>query len=808
MRAAAFLPALIALAAGAGAQAQTVEVLTGEHGSFTRLAMVLPPAVPWSLEEEDGDHTLRIDRVGLFLDASRAFTRIDRARIAALEPLDDGTGLLIRLNCDCPVVAFEDRPGILVIDVRAGAPRDPAPTELAGPLRPEAPPRNPRRALMPLTSVPTQRNVEPALPRFSAAQTQWQFDALDRIAAERPTEGPAQPESLPFGLSVGPTPDEMSQQRREVAAPPPLPLPPDDAAIAALQEAEAALLRQVARAAAQGLVEPRQPRRDGTMEGAVEVGNDAEFDQHMAVNAKTGLDRELGLMADALRAGAGRRCLSEGDWAVADWGDFRPAAEQIAAARGRLVGEFDRPDPEAILALSRLYLHLGFGLEAKEVLRSFPVDLPQAPLLTTLAEVMDNGVAPNATDLHRLTECDTGAALWAVLARPHLTPADPMNRDRILRDFAILPPHLRQHLGPPLSERFREAGDEQGARTIRDAIRRIDLAPTPSVALMDARVDLAGGAVAEAEAQLQSVAAGTSPDAAEALAILIEERLARGQPVDAATAAHAEAMAFERGTSPIASRLARGNLRALASLGDFDAAMTAYNRLDSESQTQVLPDLLAELTRTAPDAAFLIHVFALRDRLEQPLPTALRLTMSDRLLDLGFPAEARLLLAAAATPGPEGALQRARAALLRQDPRAALREIAGRTDPEAEAVRAAAFLTLGQPSQAAEAYLAAGRETDAANAAWRAGDLTMAGRLSDPDRGAAIDALAVAAAEAEVESEGGGETGAVADSSVAPAPEPADASGGPLANARSLLARSAETRGAVDALLATFPAPQ
>jgi hypothetical protein len=58
MRPIALVPVLVALATGA-AQAQSIEVLTGEHGAFTRLALVLPPAADWSIEEDTGDHTLR-----------------------------------------------------------------------------------------------------------------------------------------------------------------------------------------------------------------------------------------------------------------------------------------------------------------------------------------------------------------------------------------------------------------------------------------------------------------------------------------------------------------------------------------------------------------------------------------------------------------------------------------------------------------------------------------------------------------------------------------------------------------------------
>jgi hypothetical protein len=212
MRPIALVPVLVALATGA-AQAQSIEVLTGEHGAFTRLALVLPPAADWSIEEDTGDHTLRIDRAGLVLDVSRAFTRIDRSRIAALESIGDGGALRIRLACDCPLAAYEDPPGILVIDVRDGPPRTVPPSEFAAPEPPVAPLRNPRRALMPLAPAPSARLVEPTLPRFTTGATQWMFGALDQAlpAASATSAVPGSREPLPIGLSVQSQADEVPQ---------------------------------------------------------------------------------------------------------------------------------------------------------------------------------------------------------------------------------------------------------------------------------------------------------------------------------------------------------------------------------------------------------------------------------------------------------------------------------------------------------------------------------------------------------------------------------------------------------------------
>ena len=58
--------------------AQTVEVRSGEHDTFTRLVFYLPDGVTGSLESGGEDPVVRLSRAGLRFDTGGVFARIPR----------------------------------------------------------------------------------------------------------------------------------------------------------------------------------------------------------------------------------------------------------------------------------------------------------------------------------------------------------------------------------------------------------------------------------------------------------------------------------------------------------------------------------------------------------------------------------------------------------------------------------------------------------------------------------------------------------------------------------------------------------
>lgn len=119
---------------------QTVQVRSGEHPGFTRLAMDLPAGTEWRLGRIDGGYGLAVDAP---LEISRVYRLIGRERLARL-----GTApgrLDLGIDCVCHVTAFETKRGTVVLDIRAGtAPADSRfETPLAAVTAPQPPPAPP-----------------------------------------------------------------------------------------------------------------------------------------------------------------------------------------------------------------------------------------------------------------------------------------------------------------------------------------------------------------------------------------------------------------------------------------------------------------------------------------------------------------------------------------------------------------------------------------------------------------------------------------------------------------------------------------
>lgn len=113
---------LFLLGLAAPLRAETVNVLSGDHRGFSRLAMVTDPPRGWRLGRDGDAYVLRLEGAGVEIDAARVFSRIGRKRIGGVSSPRPGE-LRIELACECRANAFEERPGLLVIDILDGKPQ-------------------------------------------------------------------------------------------------------------------------------------------------------------------------------------------------------------------------------------------------------------------------------------------------------------------------------------------------------------------------------------------------------------------------------------------------------------------------------------------------------------------------------------------------------------------------------------------------------------------------------------------------------------------------------------------------------------
>lgn len=609
------------VAAPAAAQ---VRVISGEHDGFTRVVLQGPGLAGWQVVRRTTGYEVRL-RTPVRIDLSRAFDVIGRQRVRGLAPLATGNGLAMTIGCACHAIPFELEPGVIVIDVRDGAPPEGSSFELAADGQRLAP-------LVPVTFGPPRPRPRPV------QAWNWVRDTM------RPAP------------SYDPVPD--------------LPGP----AAAALR---AALLEQLGRGVAEGVVDPVS-RVPAAPDGAAPQQGTSVW-----LGDLPGLTAHLQRDPSDLTAKGGA-CLPDEEVALDHWGqDGVPVHVQMADAMATLLGEFDRPDPDAVRKAVRLRLWLGFGAEAALMLDSLGSDLPDAAALRAMARIVDGLPAPDSAFLD-MESCGGAAALWAVLATPERRlPATDIAS--VQRAFSALPPHLRQHLGPTLVRHFLDAGQEPVAQTLRMAMARTE--PEGAVQLVDADLALAEGDAEAAEAVAEALTAEAGSDRRATLFSLIEARAALKAPVSpdeltAVEAFHTEAPDAESGRAVILAR-------ALA--GDFDTAFAL-----AADAPRGASDLWPILSEKGPDSAVIAHAIAPPAEGLQAIPAEIRRALGERLLALGFSDAA--LGWVADLPDVEFA---ARIELARGDAGAALRRLGGQRGETADRLRAEALLVQGNPAAAA-----------------------------------------------------------------------------------------------------------
>ncbi len=735
------LSVLIWLLLAQMALGQMVVVKAGDHPGFTRLVLELPKVTDWRLGRTADGYDLRIAGDRLRFDVTGVFTDIGRSRLAAIWVDPATNDLRLGIACACHAMPFEFRPGIIVIDLREGPPPKGSSFELAldgtnAEQLAARPTRRPRSRPQPVTVT-----------NAPAMTTGPAYDWLQPGSLER-DQKPLNSISL-LGT--------VTAQYHDIA-----PL-------------KQALLHQLSRGAAQGIVQMTAPSLASRKSGdPLPTGPRA----NIHIGEAPGFAATTQRAPDDTLIDGGADCLPDDALDLTSWGDDQPVPLQLAKARGSLLGEFDRPDPDAVIATTKLFIHLGFGAEALQLMAQMPVDDPQTEVRISLAKLVDGGTDATGPFAGMQT-CETAAALWATLALPKVSLADKPRLEAVLRAFSALPAHMRRNLGPTLAERFLALGDTATARSISAATQRGMTTTEPAIAVMDATINLAAGDPTKAAAQLAPIVVDAGPVTGDALIALVDARIAAGKAVDPETPVALAALVREQSGSDLEPALRRAQILALGSSGDFDQAFALLPQMAGATG-----DLWALLANSGQATAILNHAVVGSDTDLPALPAKDRSKIAAHLRDLGL-SDAALEWIGPQTDATsaDDRLIAAKANLSNGQPDASLAWIAGMEDAAAIELRARALSQLGKPGDAAKAWAEIGND----EAALRA--LGWARNWEDLSKS---DASAWQAAAGLLD--------AVANPVGADAP-------GPLARGAALVADSAAARATLTDLLANVLGP-
>ncbi len=649
---------ILFLALSGSANAETARVLSGEHGDFTRLVIELPEGADWQLGRTPDGYAFAVKAdVQPGYDLALVWQRIPRTRLQALQA-DPTTGVLsLRLGCDCHIFPFEYRTGVVVLDIKPGP----------------APARSSFEAAFPAPSP------EPVA-AITNSKTQG-YNWLAEKDAHKTNPGVA------------------------------LPLPLDTGSVS-LEPLRDQLLEEIARGAADGIVDMRLP---GKPRKPI-VSDYAELPwSQIRVGEDPGV---IVTDPDAFVAGSlpASVCADPSLLDLPAWGSDMQPHDVLAMTREGLYGEFDAPVPDAILTSIKGLLYLGFGAEARhqaDLMEPAPEDATLR-LYRSMARIVDGESDPQ-TPFASMLDCDGPAALWAALAHDRLPAGRGVNRDAILQAFAALPAHLRRHLGAGLAEKFLARDDTEAARMIRDAMERAPDSDKAAVALLDAKVDLHGGNTEAAIAHAETAVA-LDGDQAENLVALVESHFQTLEPLAPETAEALLAIQGEIEGTADGPAVNRAVVLALALSGQFDAAFAQENMSEA-----ALAELWQVAQDRAPDDAFLTKAVLPAGANPPVVRPEVKLAIAKRLLALGFPDAAQAWIGPVeVSESPELRLIAAKAALGIGDARSTVALLDGMNDLDVEAVRAQALLQLGDLAAAGTALTAAGESEAAARLGpWR-----------------------------------------------------------------------------------------
>ena len=792
-----FLTALLATSAPLTAPAQGADVFSGEHPNSSRLVLRFDKPTQVSATRVQEGYRIDFDPQAPTLDLSNVFDLIPRDRISDIRQDADDGSLLILSSCDCVLETFDAGRFTYALDLRD---RRSGERLEAREVRTEASLGTESGGTIEGGNT-LRRTTE--TPRSSASGTATMDDGGILPAGlissgARSLNGRALPESrvLPFPiLQIPPASSfpEEAGQRNEVSD-------PSESAVASSSSSSGAgpsrtatatddappLSENLRRAADAGLLQLRDERGDrNRIWNAERSAEDPFRDIDAASNRLSALSGNL-----SINLGSGETPNSGGQnsstdacppvdrFAFLSLDSRADAFSALRHLRGDLVTEAGQVDPDVALAMAERYLSLGFGAEAAHLLNMARVSPGQASAYASLARIVDttSDVAPDVWEGKE--GCSSEVALWALLGQDGRVPPNSVDESAVQRAFFALNAPMRLHLGPVLASHLDALGHADAADAIRTNIEPLQTASSASGA------DTAYGSTRTGPVASPSASAR----AVSELLARAQSAMRAGRPIGQDDLGLAEALAWEyRGTR---EGVKLAGMTALGRLVDNDVPGAMAILEDQWKQadptwTATLTAAFAETVVAKGDAELLELVLHPRGgEVTALLDGSQRISVADRLTDVGFPDLALELMKEVDEPAAE--LRRARAAAhsAAGDPARALALVAGLPGKQAAAVRAEALEALEQYALAAGAYADAEDEQGAARAAWLSGDadtIAMHGTAQHKD-------LAARLSRADPP-----ETSPVTDD----APPS-------LGAGRALIERSAGLRTDISALLGTF----
>lgn len=774
----------LGLAAAPPAAAQeALRLRASEFSAFSRVTLDLPPGAAWRIEQEGRALTVVLEGRRVDLDARAIFPerRVSRVLRASEAEAAGDSRITFSMSCDCEAEVYP-LGAALVLDFRDGAAVEPpAAPALSPPATATAAREIPAAAL----PAPSEAHVDAPAPESHAAAGGAAAPAARPQAA--PDAHAAAPQA-PAQQEHEPDPPPAAHQAATSSAPAPSPAPdpatdpapaaapreapPQDVA-SVVAEAQRRLIEQLSRAAQEGLVEftrplPKPPAEDAPQDPApVESAHGGEaqaeaphaapsdpaHDGAAATEQAAAAPTTLGEGQIEIRSVFERdrkpappprdaRCVEDARFVLPVAEGAEDPAVAIAAYRRDLTDAKDELDRAAMARLAKLYVAIGFGAEAIEILRGVEKPLNSAPLVTDMALVVDGLPYAESGPLAGAKGCSGVVRVWRLAvpgADGNELPPGPAAAVDLSESLALVPPPLRHHLGAQVLTAMVDAGRLDAARRVAAVLDRAPGPRSDARRLAAAKFAIAEGRESQADAILEALTFRSSPEASEATALVIERRLAAGEPVEDRLIDSAAARALSYRGTPLGKRLKAAEIRARGGgrfIEALDVLETEFEREGPDDQTlrEVAQEVFFAATPEKTGAAEYAGAAIARQGMmgEGPDSDRARAATAERLTAIGLANAALDMVRPGLGRSPEAKLAGARAQVALGEGDAAIALLDGVEGEPAEETRVAALVVEERHDEAwahvqQDEMVAPERR---AAFAWRAGEWSAAAALA------------------------------------------------------------------------------
>ncbi|UWQ91339.1 hypothetical protein K3727_00520 [Rhodobacteraceae bacterium M382] len=670
-------------------------VRSGAHDGFTRLVLKVPDQVKWNVATHGQAATISVDSPDIIFDTSKVFSRIGKQHLLALRQVSKEGDLQLDLACRCDISGFMQDNSFLVIDIR-----------------------EPKRTLW--------KSREKFFPKSGVS---YRFN-MDEVRSVEETAGVERTFALNGGYGRLALDSTVATMQENKTTSPTLVLPfniKNQEFQKSNDNTEKYLDGLLSRALNQGVLQPKT-NTVATEDYSGLSALEGELSLVENINASTVIDRDF---QSSLEGTAARPsdvvCLSEDITDINLWINDGATFDRVSEIRSEIFGEFDVLDEEKIKQLARLYIYLGFGAEAEQVLQILPENNVEATVLPSLAKIVDGRKVDYPSPFQDQSACPGSGALWTVLAAGQIS--DRTDTESVLRSFASLPSHLRENLGPKLSRMFVDHGNKDAAEAVLRAVARLGGEPTSDLSLAQAEIaGLSGRSTLEDEKLIETVNSADI-NSVEALVRLIGKRWEVRKPLTPDVSDLISSYALEYRKDALGPEVRQAEIIALGMAGDFESVferLAIVREIDGRSHvnTALVPALFA-LTEQADDVTFLRHAFQVATWESWPEEANVILALARRLSKMGFSGPARDFLEKAHFSDDErkeASLLLGQTALDLDLPHRAMIDLLGVQGREASRIRAQAMMLNGDFSDAANLFVQNEDVDQALRSVWHSGE--------------------------------------------------------------------------------------